>query len=213
MQIQNGKLYENRTWKYLYPCLKHYGEELNKYLSSFLKLAIGLGDNNVEKDEDFNSIYILLDTNLPLSTGKARQEYKDKLSKFLDWVSYQDYYISDYIFDTSMHMVVLKIPEEHNNSYFHFIKGEFSEMYNPKSITKYFKYISIPNKELELRHNNKLKDIKSVFNKDKKYIHVFVNRVNKDFNTDVGVEYFQEAELDYPLKKKEEIFNYKEGEL
>jgi len=210
MQIQNGKLYENRTWKYLYPCLKHYGTDLNKYLASFLKLAVGLGDSN--REENANSIYILFDTDLPLNTGKARQDYKDKFAKFLDWVSYQPYYVVDYIYDTNMHMLVLTIPEEHDMSYFHFVKGEYSKMYNPKSITNYFKYISVSNKELELKHNNKLKEVKNVFSKNKKYIQTFVDIVNKRFNTTVEAEYFQEAELDFPLEKKEEIFNYKQGE-
>ena len=54
MQIQSGKLYENRTWKYLYPCLKVYGSTLKTYLNIFFKLAVGLGDHNIDIDEKFS---------------------------------------------------------------------------------------------------------------------------------------------------------------
>ena len=56
MQIQSGKLYENRTWKYLYPCLKCYGPELMDFLSSFFKLGVGIGDFNIPTEG--NSIFI-----------------------------------------------------------------------------------------------------------------------------------------------------------
>lgn len=208
MQIQNGKLYENRTWKYLYPCLNYYGEELMSKLSTFFKLAVGINDHN--KREKEQCIYILVDTNIPLLSDKDRQNYKNKFSKFLSWVSYKYYYVSDYPFDDNKHMVVLKIPRDFNTSYVHFVKGNYSQMYTTKSLNNYFKYINISNKELEIRQNKKMKVTRSVLSKDSKYVSTFVNIVNHEFKSDATVEDFKDAELDFPPKKEEEIFNYKE---
>lgn len=210
MQIQSGKLYENRTWKYLYPCLKYYGSSLTAGLSNFFKLAVGVGDIN--NQEEVNCIYILIDTNLAL-TDKQRQDYKERFAKFLDWISYQDYYINDYIYDSDSHMIVLKLPTKYSDTYINFVKGEYSKMYNLAEVRDYFSYITnMKNKDLQMKQNAKLKATKSVLSKDKNYIQTFVDKVNKDFNTQADISCFQEAELDYPPKKQEEIFNFKEGE-
>ena len=97
-----------------------------------------------------------------------------------------------------------------NKTYLDFVNGDYSLMYKPSEITKYFKYLSIANKEIESRQNKKLKETRSVLTKDKNYLKTFVDRVNKDFGTNVSTDSFIRAELDYPPVKKEEIFNYKD---
>ena len=55
MNIQSGKLYENRTWKYLYPCLNEHGDVLKKYLDSFFKLGVGVADFNNFSEEKISA--------------------------------------------------------------------------------------------------------------------------------------------------------------
>lgn len=212
MQIQSGKLYENRTWKYLYPCLKYYGKELMDNLAGFFKLAVGVGDSN--RSDDKNCIYILIDVNISLSSDKQRESYKNRFSKFLDWLSYKDYYIDDYVFEdidnTGKHMIVLKIPSIYDTSYFNFVKGNYSSMYPLKTIREYFKYITISNKEAEIRQNEKIKRTRNILTRHANYLPTFVKDVNNKFGTNVEEKYFLDAEFDYPPKKEEEIFNYKE---
>lgn len=210
MQIQSGKLYENRTWRYLYPCLKNYGQELTQRLANFFKLAVGVGDLN--REDDVNCIYILIDTNIPLSSSKEIQDYKNNFTSFLDWLSYQPYYVSDYVYEKNMHMIVIKLPEKHVISFSHFIKGSYSNMFSLADLRNYFSFITISNKEIELEQNKKLKITKNILSKDKSYIKTFVKDVNERFKTDVEDSYFNEAELDYPPEKKEEIFNFKDVE-
>ncbi len=210
MQIQSGKLYENRTWKYLYPCLKHYGDELMDKLSSFFKVAVGVHDHN--RKEDGNCIYILIDTNIPLASDYDRQEYKRKFTKFLDWVSYKHYYVTDYIFEKDKHMIVLRLPHDYDITYINFVNGKYSKMYPQRVVNEYFKYITISNKEIEDRQNSKIRTTRAILTKNKSYLPTFVDIVNKDFNTDITVEDYKDAELDYPPKKEEEIFNYSKEE-
>lgn len=209
MQIQNGKLYENKTWLYLFPCLKEYGEELMNNLSSFFKLAVGVGDSNFKNKGSY--IFILFDTDLPLNT-QASKSYKQRFSNFLNWISYQKYYVNDYVFsdlDTkSTHMLVLKLPEKINSTYIDFIKGNYSKMYNKEQIEKYFNIVENSSSLAIKERNKRVTKVRKVVFKDKKYLPEFVSIVNDKFKTNVGIEAFKEAELDFPPVKKEEIFNY-----
>ena len=134
MEIKSEKLYENRTWKYLYPCLKYYGSELSGYLTSFFKLGVGISDSNVSVEG--NCIFILIDTNLTLINNVETIKYKANFSKFLDWLKYQHFYIRDYIYEDlgsgEKHMIVLKLPHRYDLSYMFFIKFKYSIMYTKK---------------------------------------------------------------------------------
>lgn len=215
MQIQSGKLYENRTWKYLYPSLKSYGEELMNHLASFFKLAVGIGDYHLEGESYKDCIFILIETNMQLSTDKERIEYKKNFSKFIAWVSYQYYYITDYVYEgigaSEKHMLVLKMPVAHEVSYLHFIRGQYHKMYSKKEINRYFQYVTLPNKEFEKVKNDKIKNTRDILSRDSGYLEVFLDKVFKDFNAIPRKRDFLLADLDYPPILKEEIFNYKEG--
>ena len=211
MQIQSGKLYENRTWRYLYPCLKNYGMHLINYLSSFIKLGIGIGDNNVKTER--NSIFILIQTDPIGASDTDRQNYKRNFSKFLDWLRYQPFYVKDYVYEdldsAVKHMVVLKIPPKHNIAYDKFVKGKYSEMYSKEEINAYFNIMNNDdNNPVISKRNERVSLSRKILTRDSKHLPVFVETVNKDFGTDIVVEDFKDAELDYPIKLQEEIFSY-----
>lgn len=213
MQIQNGKLYENRTWRYLYPSLKSYGKDLMNNLAQFIKLGVGIADENLEVDQP--CIFILIDTNMSFPTEAEMDAYKLRFAKFINWIRYQYFYVTDYVFegldDREKHMVVLRLPRKYDLAYISFIKGEYSKMYTQSEIYEYFKYVSIPrNKEAETKVNNKLKITRNILFKDKSYIPVFAKEVNSLFDTDNPESDFIGAELDFPPNFKQEVFNYTE---
>lgn len=211
MQIQSGKLYENRTWKYLYPCLKYYGEDLMEKLASFFKIAIGVGDMSLEKNVG-NCLFILVDTRLPIN-DKNNQNYRINFEKFLDWVSYKPYYVTDYIFEdlneSEKHMIVIKLPEKYDFSYLDFVRGRYSKMYTKKEINIFFNLVNIPDKAVEKVRNIRVQNTRSILLKDSDYVQTFCDIVNNDFNEHVTPYQYKDAELDYPPKLEEEIFNYK----
>lgn len=207
MQIQNGKLYENKTWLYLYPSLRFYGDDLMDWLGQFFKLGTGVGDVNVKKKD--NCIFILFHLELPFSE-KRSLEYKEKFEKFLSWLSYKPYYVKDYVYDAEQHqhMVVLKLPKTINSAYLDFVAGRYSKMYTQKQIEYFFNIIETSKEPAIVNRNERYKKVRQVFSKDKKLLPIFVDSVNKRFKTKVPIEEFTNAELDYPPNKKEEIFNY-----
>lgn len=211
MQIQSGKLYENRTWKYLYPCLKVYGGTLKTYLNSFFKLAVGLGDHNIDINED-NCIYILIDTNIH-SPQQGLQTYREYLSKFLDWVRFQPYYVTDYIFEGfdrgEKHMLVLRLPDTYKESYIKFKQGKYSEMYSSKDIDNLYSLIVNSNKNIEIKVNNNITNIKNVLTKNSSHLELFRKQINDEFGTNLSLNDLKNHELDLPPSQNEEIFNYK----
>ena len=211
MQIQSGKLYENRTWKYLYPCLTVYGSALKTYLNSFFKLAIGLGDHNINIDEN-NCIYILIDTNI-YSSQQSLQTYREYLARFLDWVKFQPYYVADYIFEGldrgEKHMLVLRLPNIHKESYVKFKQGKYSEMYSSKNINNLYPLIVNSNKSIEIKVNNNITNIKNVLTKNSNHLELFRKQINDEFGTNLSLNDLKDHELDLPPSQNEEIFNYK----
>lgn len=208
MEIQNGKLYKNRTWKYLYPSLKEYDVELMNYLASFFKLGVGIDDLNF-KSSEAHCLFILIDTKVILVNAREAQEYQNEFAKFLDWLSHRFYYVADYPFDTNgKHMVVIRLPLKHRITLEAFKKGLYSKMYTPKEVVAYFKYCVLSNKAVELERNKEISNTRDILMKDKNYIPTFVNIVNKKYKTDATNDDFEGAELDFPPDFEEEIFNY-----
>jgi len=208
MEVSNGKLYANRTWKYLVPCLKDYEADLVLNLASFFKLGVGIADFNFKTEEE-NCIYILIDTKTLVSSDRTLQEYQERFARFLDWLTHKYYFVAEYPYDTSgKHMVVLRIPLKHRDILGKFIEGKYSELYTSTDMNAYFKFCVIANKKTEEEKNKSITHTRNILTKDKKYISIFVDIVKEKYVCDAYVEDFQECELDFPPKLEEEIFNY-----
>lgn len=210
MQIQSGKLYENRTWKYLYPCLRSYGGVLKNYLNSLYKVAVALEDKNVDVGET-NCLHILIDTNMSTPQISA-VKYRENLSIFLDWLRFQPYYIVDYVFDgletNEKHMIVIKIPQSYDKAVEKFKKGKYSQMYSDKEIKELFPFITLENKELEIKINSKTKKLRHVLTKASSYLPTFKDKINKEFGVNCSINDLKDHELDFPPNLEEEIFNF-----
>lgn len=213
MEIQNGKLFVNRTWRYVYPCLKYYGKELETNLKKFFKLGVGLGDINFDKETIGKPIFILFETDSPQGLHMDTVQYKKDFATFLKWVKYQPYYIDDYVFTgihaRKQHMLVLKLPAIHSKSLDNFKRGEYSKMYSQGNIYDYFEFVTLSNKEAETLVNDEITNVRNVLLKNKTYVSEFAKKVNKRFGTDNPSSDFADAELDFPPEPDEEIFNRK----
>ena len=136
MNIQIGQLYINRTVRYLVPGLGFYGPTLKTKLNLVFKLAFGIHDTLLEGShlEGQKNIYILVDK-------LVRPEL---FQNFMDWVKHQEYYVTDYVYDSIMenhsrkHMIVLAYPPSMGDAYDKFLLGKYSKMYTRQEITSYF---------------------------------------------------------------------------
>lgn len=196
MQIKIGVRYINKTWRFLYPCLRGHGETFVKKLNPLFKLAVGINDS-ILSGTDYSkgrNIFILVDT-----------LYQPKQVKdFMDYIVYQPFYrhhfyVNNYDNTQSRKlMIILTIPDGFENAYDNFILGKYSYMYNNEEIKALF---SSPERKTEydvLTLNPQLHDS-------------FIETINKEFNTKISSFDSIIREYELPLKPKEEIFNYQEG--
>ena len=191
MQIEIGKYYVNKTWRFLLPCLRGHGDIFVSKFNPVFKLAVGIHDTLLDnsKKAEGRSIYILCD------------KFANRIAfdEFLDWIKYQDAYIADYCPDSEIlksrkHVIIIKIPEVYNDAYDNFLQGNYSLMYLEQDLKLLFSS-STKQKEYDILSRNP------------KIIEEFTKVVNKEFKTNAVIDDFKNAELEIPLVKTEEIFN------
>ena len=100
MEIEIGKLYVNRTVKYLVPALNYYGPTLKTKLNLVFKLAFGIHDSLLEGThlEGQKNIFVLVD----------KLVRPDLYQNFMDWVKHQEYYVTDYAYDSILEPFIKK---------------------------------------------------------------------------------------------------------
>jgi hypothetical protein len=186
MKIITGKIYVNKTKKYLLPIVKDYGNELVSKLSSIHKLAMGIHDDIIPDHFNFNNhIFILVDVSIK----------PNNFNKMIQWLRLQSYYAADYSFDDiiegNQHMIVLKLPDKHKTIYNHFMNSKFSKMYTKDMIKNYFKS----------------DDIRfGVLTRSETTVKSFVDKINAKHGRLLDYEYSDEVEFN--IDNNEEIFNY-----
>jgi hypothetical protein len=191
MKIQLGEvsMVENKTKKYLLPCLKAYGDEFTKRIATVWKVAIGIGDIvTIKSNINFEKhIFILCETKKDI----------DSFLRFLDWIKEHDMYEDDYAFDNindgCLHMLVIKLPEKFYDAYETFKKSEFSHMYSKEDLEIFFK---------------DKPDIVKILIRDHNYKLEFSKFLEKEYGVQIPVTDIDDTfEFDLPISEYEEIFN------
>jgi hypothetical protein len=194
MEIEIGKLYSNRTVRYLVPGLGFYGPTLKTKLNLVFKLAFGIHDSLLTGShlEGQKNIFILVDK-------LVRPEL---FQNFMDWVKHQEYFVTEYAYDSMLethsrkHMIVLAYPLSMGDTYEKFLLGKYSKMYTKQEITSYFA------EESKVETRQVL--VKTVHAK-----HRFISLVKKTFDTQLEEQDFLVGswEFDLPPNEEEEYFN------
>lgn len=204
MEIKIGQLYINKTYKYLLPCLKELGSTFLAKYDSVHKLAFGIHDCYLDGTsyEDQMLLYILCD----------KMFKKHNFNNFLNYVKHQSYYCTDYAFDDiesgRKHMIVIKFPEKYLDSYEAFVEGKYSKMYSQKQIDSLFY-----DTKRTVAHAVRLQAVE-VMNRTKPMTVSFTKDLTTVLGTTLTVQDVidNDMELDFPLSREEEFFNYRESE-
>jgi hypothetical protein len=195
MDIQIGKFYINRTVKYLIPALNYYGPTLKTKLNLVFKLAIGVYDSLLEGShlQGQKNLYILID--------KAVRP--DLYQNFMDWIKHQEYYVTDYSYDSILdynsrkQMLVLAFPFQLGDVYDKFLEGKYSFMYTKSEIKEYFaEDHKAPVRAILTKSNSAKQEFKAL--------------VKNTFGTILEEQDFllHSYEYDLPPNKEEEFFNF-----
>lgn len=197
IKIQIGKIFMNRTRKYMFPVIKEYGIDFTFKLNTLFKVAIGIGDIIINKCglHHENHFFILIDTLVNTS------QFISIMDDIRRHPSYEDDYVYGNIQNTRFHMLVIKIPNEYIGTFEKFKKSKYSEMYTAQDLKKFFYFDSE-------KATDEYKNIQKVLIKDHNYKFEFVKIIQKEFDIPFGIDELSETtELDLQILEKEEIFN------
>jgi hypothetical protein len=196
MKIEVGKLYCNKTQRYLVPALNFYGSTLKTKFNLVFKLGFGIHDSLMDGShlEGQKNIYIMID----------KLVRPEMFNNFMDWIKHQEYYVTDYDCESPdetyrrKHMLVIAFPPSMEDSYMKFLEGKYSKMYTKNEVRDLFsEEHKKPAREILLRHPNAKHQLKAM--------------VRETFGTwledrDLVCDSW---EYDLPPTKSEEFFNYK----
>lgn len=190
MRIDINEFLQNRTREYLLPILRFsYGAGLRAKLQSPFKLAVGVGDD-YDKQPEHRAIYILFKTTV----------FKEHFLSMLTWIRNQPFFIKDYPYDDMVsgnkHMVVIAIPPQYTETYDHFINGQYSKMYTREDVDRLFAYDTDTYKVLTRKPEAFDKMIAKL-------------KVLYGDNITVVASDLEDGQLDLPITRDEEIFNFK----
>lgn len=197
MKIVIGDNYKNKTWRYLVPTLRDYGDEFIGRLNKVFKLASGIHDTLLDASElsKGRNIYLMIDI----------KYQPDNYKEFEAFIKHESFYVTDYCPDADItksrkRVFVIKVPKRFHNAYDMFLQGRYSEMFEDEDVEKLF---GSPAKEREYKIIKKSPDM----------VVEFADSVNSYFKSNVLSYNFMQGELELPLIKSEEIFNnYAHGE-
>ena len=183
IKIQLGQITINKTARFIKPCLRFYGEQFVRNVSSVFKLAYAIKDVYISDLFGYDKhIFILVDT----------KKCTNRFIEVKEWLKEQDYYETDYAVDNlihgRLHMLVIKLPDVVNLDLF--LSGKYSQMYSDMEIL-----------------DSLTDDDKAIIEKDKNYRIKFVEKVNEYFKSNLTIEELkEEAELELPPNIDEKEF-------
>jgi hypothetical protein len=206
MEIKYGEIYVNKTWRFLAPSLKYFGQNFTKRFNVVSKLAVGIHDTATDGSDlaQNNVIYTLVD----------RKANPFAYEELMDFLQYEPYYIDSYSCDEVVGgrkmMIVLRLPEAADKAYKYFLQGRYSLMYSEEELQVLFS--RVVNKEARLQQAYTDYEILTKTGTNAK--NLFVKNILKEFGkyTKIDELVLDEIEWELPLKKQEEIFNYKSGD-
>lgn len=202
IKIQVGKIYMNRTRKYLLPLVKMYGDDFVFRINSLFKVAVGIGDIAVERCgfKMETHLFLLVDSKFKPSIFNAT------LEKIRQHASYEDDYVYGNVVKSRFHMIVIKVPEKYIPTLQSFKDGKFSKMYSIEDVKKLFNFETRTGVDRDMYER-----AYKVLVHDHDYRIQFAEQIREEFDVqnftkdDIGID----AEYDLPIKRIQEIFNMK----
>jgi len=184
-----GKTYKNKTWNYLAPCLRFFGNDFMSKFSKIRLFGIGLADGMCLAQHEGKCLYLMVDT-----------KYQERFAEqFIEFCSLQDYFVRDYspskINNPRRHMIVLELPKRLHKTYDAFVAGKYSKMFTEKQVEKLFT-------------NGERREFGKVLKKDMECLKTHVDNINKEFGTTLNYYECLHHDYDLPPQAHEELFHY-----
>lgn len=202
-----GSLFINRSFKYISPCMKLYGEEFTTKMRLLSGLAIAIQDYGFNTEKKFkNELYYLIDVNGVFKYDKYMYPEKSRVDfmHVISWLRQQEFYVKDYPFDSGkhghQHIICLKTPIDIIDN---FIQGKYSQMYSKDILERIVK------KTITVDKQEVINPVYGVLSHDPEYIPFYLDQLNSDYNTSLKAEDIKHhTEYDIPPLPKNEVLRW-----
>lgn len=199
MTFYLGEIVHNATYRFFAPILNTFSQTFLQQYRQVVPhvMAYAIGDVSFDKAKNKQHHYLLFvafnvhgkfipEKKLYVNAKQGRLQFK----AFLDYIKKSKYYYDDYVIDSVIHAVVIKVPSEYNEVYDNFVKGKYSKMYREGLLMKLFSN----------------RDNLAVLRKEKYYQEVFREKIKHKFGvTDKYLpDIDDDTELEFPPNKKED---------
>jgi hypothetical protein len=199
MTFYLGEIVYNVTYRFFAPILNTFNQTFLQNYRQVVPhvMAYAIGDVLFDKAKGKKHKYLLFvafnihgkfipNKKIYVNAKEGRRTFK----AFLDYIKKSKYYYDDYIIDSVIHAVVIKIPDEFKTTYDNFVVGKYSKMYKDNLLKVLFSN----------------KDNLAVLKKERHYQEVFKEKIKSKFGvTDKYLpDIDDDTELELPPNKKED---------
>jgi len=206
IKFNEDKIFENKTHKYLYPLLSIYGQEFCARFNKLFKLGIFIGDLNYYCMKP--CLYIVIKVPVENHSISSNNEgYLEYVNEFDGFIKCQTYYETDYMLTMDKQVYVVKLPNELYSCIDSFMMGKYTQMFSKEQVNKYFKFVPGKTKS-DLDRNERIQQIRNVLLHDNAYAQIYLNKINKEYDTTFELEDVVSWEFDAQPDLKNEILNY-----
>lgn len=205
--FSEGSFIVNKTRKYLFPSMYHYGKDFITNLQSFEHiLACGLEDHS-----EYNPGVGYTDKQIFCLFAISRKQ-KGDFVRALERVKGHSAYITDYLWGDPLydvfHMLVFEIPDQYAESYQYFLKSQYSRMYTSRQVKSLF-----VKKTTKARRGTKLYHMIARYNlmtRDAFLVLTKSEEKREALSNNLKVYVPEDTEYDEHIHPDREIFHYYE---
>jgi len=192
MEIKTGQTFQNKTLKYLFPCLKAHGEEFWECLREMKVLAAGLMTKLGHPDLPLRGRNIVLIVDIS-GQWDLHLRFLGILER--SGICVLDHYVLPMYLNSDKYLFILRVPEVHRHAHDMFLQGRYSEMYSFDEVMGLFPTAS-PERAVLLR--------------EKSAVPAFLQMLAEEH--DIPLEQMPDIirnarEFDLPPKREEEILD------
>lgn len=194
LELQDKKVIKNKTRSLLLPVLMAMDKEWKKEINKFYSVAVGIADGKYYPYIDEPSILLLKD---------IKHSKIDSFNESMEVIKRHSLFIKDYIFadayNSTLHMLVVRIAPEYETAYKYFLQSKYSMMYSEAQRKRFF----TPDK----RYVNwkDVKEAREILDQSP------IRRTALEKELEVYIP--DDAELASKIDYSQEIFNYDENAI
>lgn len=208
IKFNENRIFQNKSYKYLFPLVRNYGLNFITRFNNVMKLGVFIKDMNYSNPRvKSHCLYFVIKSPDENNVIKRYEFELNAFNDFVEFVKYQQYYVTHYPIDINKYVFVLKVNSELNQAIDEFIGGRFSKMFTKEDVINYYPLIK-GDSQNAIDYNEKIIEKRMILLHDNAYAQTYLDKVNENFETKLTLEDIVNWEFDEKPNMQNEVLNY-----